>query len=429
MKNVVKHSAKIAVSSTLLAMAIAMSAQAQDTVLNKIEAVVNNGVVLTSDVLSETRSLKNQAKANQQTLPADDVLRARVLERLIDQEIRRQHAATLGINIDATAVNRAIDQIARNNNMNASQFRDALRQQGFDYDQFRKGIEQEVLMSRLVQREVERQIKVTEQEIDDFIDALVNDAEENKRYRVSHILIAISSSAAQSQFEAAETKAKSLVAKLRANADFAKLAAAESDGSRSLQGGDLGWRTLQEIPDFLSVALREMAVGDVSEPLRSPNGLHIVKLIDRESGGAGSQAETLARHIFLSGDDATHRQTLNSLRARLSAGESFAAIASEFSQDPNSANSGGELPWFTKGQLPAALEAKANALQPGELSEPFQTPFGWHIVEVMERRQREMTGSSMRQEAEGALRQQKIEQETTRWMRALRDESFVEIRS
>ncbi|MBX2835494.1 MAG: peptidylprolyl isomerase [Gammaproteobacteria bacterium] len=402
---------------------------AQDVVLNKIEAVVNEGVVLSSDVLAETANLRNQARASNQALPDDDVLRSRVLERLIDQEIRRQHAAALGITVDATSVNRAIEQIARNNNLNTSQFRDALRQQGFEYNQFRRNIEQEVLMSRLVQREVESQIKVTEQEIDDFIDALVNDAEENKRYRISHILIAISSSAAQSEYDAAETKANSIVGLLRAGADFAKTAAAESDGARALQGGDLGWRTLQEVPDFLAAALREMAVGDVSDPLRSQNGLHIVKLIDRESGGAASQLETLARHIFLSGDDPAHPQTLQNIKTRLAAGESFAALAAQFSQDPNSSNNGGELPWFTRGQLPGALEEAASTLQPGEISAPFQTPFGWHILEVMERRQREMTSASMRQQAEGSLRQQKIEQETTRWMRALRDESFVEIRS
>jgi peptidyl-prolyl cis-trans isomerase SurA len=398
----------------------------QDIVLDEIIAVVNNGVVLASDVRAEVSFLKEQASANRQALPADDLLQERVVERLIDIEIQRQHARDLGVSIDAASVNRAIDEIARNNNMDSLQFRKTLQHQGFDYDHFRDNIEQELLTQQLIKRDVESRIKVSAQEIDDFVDAMQNDVAEQQRYRILHILVAVPPTAPQTELDAARARARTVLEQLRNGDDFAQVAAAASDGARALQGGDLGWRSLQEVPDFLATALRTMAVGDISDPLQSPNGLHIVKLDEKRSGDQSVQAETLVRHIFIAGDSAETSATLQGLRRRLVSGESFAVLAAEFSEDPNSAPDGGELPWFVAGQMPAELEQAAEKLQAGELSEPFRTRFGWHLLEVLERRTSDVSAEALRQRAELALRQRKIEQETEHWIRQLRDESFIE---
>ncbi len=402
---------------------------AQDVVLDRIVAVVNEGVVLESDIATESAFLAAESRANGVQLPTPDVLRERIVERLIDQAIQRQQAARLGIAADAGSVNRALAQIARGNNMNTQQFRDALIQQGFDYNHFRKNIEQQIITERLVQREVQARVRVSEQEIDDFLRTSENNAAQQSRFRLQHILVAVPASANAQSIEAANEKADGILDSLRNGGDFATIAAAQSDGSRALQGGDLGWRQRQELPSFIQTALSTMDVNDVRGPLRSPNGLHIIKLAEKQLGDGPAQQETRIRHIFLAGTEATLEQRLISAKSRIENGEGFDTLAAEISEDPNSSNNGGELPWYTQGQLPEVLERTAASLAVGVISEPFQTQFGWHIVEVLERRERTLTSASARAEAEGALRQRKVEQEAERWIRQLRDESFVELRN
>jgi len=406
----------------------ATRADAADVVLDNIVAVVNEGVVLASELNTEVTFLKLQAQTNNQSLPSDDVFNKRVLERLINQEIQRQHASKVGIAIDASSVNQAIEQVANGNNMDTQQFRQTLVSQGFDYNHYRGSIEHELLLTRLVQRDVQSRIRISKQEVDDFVSAS-NKGEQQQRYRVQHILLAVAPSAPQADVNKIQARASTLLNQLRAGSDFAEAAAANSDGARALEGGDLGWRVLQELPDFLSTTLVNMSVGDISEPLRSQNGFHIVKLTQKSDQSQAVRAETLARHIFITGESADGQQKLAQVRARIVAGETFSAMAQEFSEDPNSASSGGELPWFSQGQMPEEIEVAAQRLEPGKVSEPFRTQYGWHLLEVMERRQRDSTSETVRAQAEQSLRQRKIEQETARWIRELRDESFVEIRN
>ncbi len=412
----------------LLSITLAPTVHAQDVVLDRIVAVVNEAVVLSSDIDSEMSFLRSQARANQQQLPSDQVLRERVVERLIDLEIQRQRAGELGVSVDASTVNRAIDQIAGNNNMDLPQFRETLRAQGFDFDQFRDNIEQSLITQQLIQRDVESRIRVSQQEIDDYIAALASDAREQQRYRVSHILIAVPPSAPKAQAEAARDKADSILQRLEAGEDFAALAAAESDGSQALEGGDLGYRNLQEVPGFLADALRTMQAGDIDGPLTSPNGLHVIRLEDIEAADASTRDQTLVRHIFLTGESPNRGTALARIRQRLQDGEEFAALAAEFSEDPNSADRGGELPWFTDGEMPQGLEEVARQTTIGELSEPFRTQFGWHLLEVLDRRTSEVDGPAQREQARAALQQRKIEQESERWIRQLRDETYIDMK-
>jgi len=417
------------IPSLLASLLITSVATADDVVLDRIVAVVNEGVVLESDVTVETAFVVSESRANGVGLPDGAVLRERILERLITQTIQRQEAARLGIVADASSVNRALAQIASSNNMNPQQFRDALIQQGFDYNHFRKSIEQQIITDRLLQREVQARVRVTEQEIDDFLNAEESKASQQGRYRLQHILVAVASSAGANAVEVANEKADKILAQIRNGADFATVAATESDGSRALQGGDLGWRKRQELPGFIDTALDTMSVDDVRGPLRSPNGLHIIKLVDQETGLGANEQETRIRHIFIAGNDATVATRLSEARSRIQGGEDFGKLAAELSEDPNSANSGGELPWFSRGQLPPALEQAANTGQIGTISQPFETQYGWHIIEVLERRERKRGSASARADADGVLRSRKVEQEAVRWLRQLRDESFVELRN
>ncbi len=415
--------------SLLATIAATSNAQAQDVVLDRIRAVVNEGVVLDSDIRSATEFFKQQARSNRQAVPPDDVLAERVLEQLIDQEIRRQHAADIGISIDAGSINRAIENIANSNNMDTLQFRETLEQQNFSYELFRDNLEQQLLTQRLIEREVQSRIRVSSQEIDDYVDAIKNDVAEQQRYRLQHILLATPPSATAEQLESATQRAEDVLAQLDSGVDFAELAAAVSDGARALQGGDLGWRALQELPEFLSVALRTMDVGDIEGPLRSNNGLHVIRLLDQQSDDQTKLNETLARHIFLAGDSPAIEQRLSTTRQQLQAGASFTELAAEISEDPNSANNSGELPWFSEDQMPPPLEEMADSLSINQISQPFRTQFGWHLIQVLDRRTRDIDDSMLRDQANAALRQSKAEQETERWSRQLRDESFVEIRS
>jgi len=216
---------------------------------------------------------------------------------------------------------------------------------------------------------------------------------------------------------------------LESGTDFAQVAAATSDGARALQGGDLGWRTLQELPEFLSSAVRTMESGELSGPIRSANGFHVVRLAESQRDDQTQIEENLVRHIFIAGDSTDIQRRLNSVRGQLRNGASFSALAAQISEDPNSADNGGELPWFSQGQMPKEIEDVAKQLSIQQLSQPFRTQFGWHLMQLLDRRTREVDDAALREQANGALRQSKIEQETQRWLRQLRDESFVEIRS
>lgn len=421
---------RIALAVALLMLHCLSSSWADDVVLDRIRAVVNEGIVLESELTASIAYYKREAANSRQALPQDErVLTQRILEQLIEREVLRQHARQLGVAIDPGSINRAVEQIAQTNNLDTLRFRQTLQQQGMDYDLFRRNIEDELLRQRLIEREVRSRIRVSSQEIDDFVDAAKNDADENLKYRIQHILIAVPSAADNNQLTQAQKKADDILSRLNRNEDFAELAIAESDGARALQGGDLGWRTLQELPEFIATEIRGMKPGDYSQALRSANGLHLVRLAELQSGGLTQQAETLARHIFIAGDGPTIEERLRDIRQQLIAGASFASLAAEHSEDPNSASSGGELPWFTQGQMPPAMEQIADSLAINGLSAPFRTQFGWHLMQVIDRRTRTIDDDALRVQAENALSQRKLEQEIQRWSRQLRDESYVEIRS
>lgn len=408
--------------------------QANDVILDEIIAVVNDGVILSSELAAKTRYLQTQAKASRQSLPSGEVLDNRVRETLINEEIQRQRAAELGIEVDEASLNQAIEQIAANNNLNTFEFREALRAEGFNYEHYRSGIRHELLLSRLIQREVEQGINISEQEIDDFISSASAPNAENLQYKLRHILIAEPSSSSASKLDQARERATAIITRLNNGESFTKLAAAESDGPRALNGGDLGWRKIKELPRFLHEPVLASSEGEISGPIQSADGFHIIRLDGSRVGDEERVIETRARHIYIStaadkpaADHEKAQATLQAANEQLGAGADFAKLAAELSEDPNSSSNGGELPWFTPGQMPKALERVAATLKPGQRSQPFQTQFGWHLLEVLERRDASVSEERKRRDAELGLRNRKLEQETDRWSRRLRSEAFVEI--
>ena len=408
------------------------AATAEDKLIDRIVAVVNNDVVLSSELDREILLLEKQAGQAGQRLPDRNVLMDRVLERLIRNKIQMQRAETLGISVDEETLNRALSSIARNNNMSLAGFRQALRSEGIDYQGFREGIREELTISRLRAREVDNKITVSQREIDSFLKRSEQNRQQQSSYRLQHILIGVPDGASSEQIATARNKIAEIAASLDTGADFGRLAATHSDGAKALDGGDIGWRTPDELPELFADAITPLSAGEISEPLRSPNGYHLLKVNDIRSSEAETATETRARHILIKDkpdtNSDTNRARLQDLRERIVGGESFAQVAKDFSEDSNSAVRGGELPWYRRGEMVPEFEQVVASLPIGAVSEPFRSDFGWHIAEPMERRQYNPSSENRRKEAEATLRKTRGDEEYDSWLRRLRSEAYVEIR-
>lgn len=418
-----------------LAMTLCMASgniKAQDVVLDEIAVIVNDGIVLSSDITRETQFLKQRAKASNQQLPEDLTNGEQIVERLIDREIQRQRARQAGIEIDAGSINRAIERVAAENNLSTFEFRELLQQQGFDFSYYRSSIAHELLLQRLVRTEVESSITISEKEIDDFLATQKNAEAQVIRYRLQHILVASPAGAPENQREQARQNARQVIRRFNDGESFATLAREVSDGPRAANGGDLGLREADELPDFIASVLPSLKRGDISEPLLSENGYHVVLMRDIEGDGFAEPSEDLLiRHIFVTSDpnDTSQeaRRVLLAARERIIAGEDFSEVAAELSQDPDSKDNGGELPWLSSGQMPQQMEETARELPQGRLSQPFRTQFGWHILEVLDRREGQNGNTRERVAASQVIRQQKFAREVDNWQRRLRDEAYVQV--
>ncbi|RMD78832.1 MAG: molecular chaperone SurA [Gammaproteobacteria bacterium] len=410
----------------------APAAQATPRLLDRVVAVVNDDVITLTELEGEVAKLKRQLAAQGTRLPPDEVLRRQVLERMVLTRLQLQRARELGLKVEDADLDRALRDIARRNGLSLEAFRRTLEAQGFDFAEFREDIRREILLARLHRREVGSKVQVSRAEVDRLL-AERQAHDEDTEYHLAHILVAVPDGASPEQAAAARRKAERILARLRQGADFRQLAIAESDGQQALEGGDLGWRRADELPSPFVEPVRRLAPGQVSGLIRSPSGFHIVKLLEkRHSGPRHVVTETRLRHILIRPDELTSdeeaRRRLEDLRRRILQGEDFAALARQHSQDKATAAAGGELGWVRPGQLDPAFEQAVAGLAPGELSRPFRTPFGWHLVQVEGRRQRDDTEEFLRQQARQGLRRRKEEAELEAWLRRLRDEAHVELR-
>ena len=402
--------------------------------LDRVVAIVNDGVVLDSDLEKQIRAVTARLREQKLELPAQNVLRQQVLERLVLQEIQMQHAGHAGVKVSDENVNQALEDVAKRNNMTLAQLPDAMAQQGIDYAAYREEIRKEITLQLLRQRDVLQHISITPREIDQFLDKQGKTPSAANEYNVSHILIAVGQEASPAQLDAAGKRAQEVYERAKGGEDFAKLALAYSNSQTALEGGALGWRKGSELPTFLTDIVARLKPGGVSEPLRTPTGYHIIKL--NEVRGATAQAvedQVHVRHILMKtnelADDATVRTKLMALRERILKGEDFAGLAQVNSEDPGSAVDGGDLGWSGPGTFAPEFEQALAPLKDNEISEPFKTQFGWHIAQMLGHRRIDNGDELRRRQAMEAIRASKADEETELWLRRMRDEAFVEYKS
>jgi len=422
-----------ALAALLLALPMSAPTQAARVEeLNAIVAVVNDDVIVNSELQREVAAVLPELRARGTPQPSDKVLNKQVLERLISKRLQSQRAAQLGIKVDDATLTQTMTSIASRNGLTLEELRATLEAGGMRFEDFREDTRRQMIDAQLQRQEVLSTITVTEPEIDRFLEKESGRLVERTEVRLQHILIAFPEGASSDQVQKAQAKAKGLVRQLRSGADFAKLAIANSDGQQALEGGDLGWFKLAEVPTLVAEPARTLGKGEVSEPLRSSGGFHIVKVSDLKGDEGGIVNQTHARHILirtsevLSDDDAKTR--LSQLRLRIVGGDDFATLARANSEDTGSALKGGDLGWVNPGDTVPDFEEAMNGLAPNEISQPFKSSFGWHIVQVLERRQADTTAEVMRQKAKDAIRQRKAREATELWLRRLRDEAYVEVR-
>lgn len=414
-----------------LALSAALPLHAEPILLDRIVAVVNDGVILQSEMERAMGISASQLRERGITAPPEGVLRTQVLDRLINTRVQTQKAQEGGIKIDDRELNEVLGNIAQQNNMSLAQFAEAVRKDGLDFLAVREQIRDEVLIARVRQQEVDARVVVTDQDIDLFLANAQNldDAE----YRLSAILVAVPEGATPEQRQTARAKAEALKQRLDQGEDFAQLAAAESDGQQALQGGDLDYRKGANLPSVFATVATKLQIGDVSEVLDSSAGYHLIKLTAKRGGGETLHVtETRAQHILLQpnairDEDATLTQ-VRELEKRLKAGEDFEKLAKEFSDDPGSKNSGGDLGFQPPGIFAPEFQIKIDQLKPGETSAPFHTQFGWHIARVNDRRSRDTSAETRRAKARSAIGSRKAAEEYDVWLRRLRDEAYVEMR-
>lgn len=399
--------------------------------LDRIIAVVDDDVILESELQQGVRMAQAEMRDRGITPPSDDSVRSQVLEHLIIMKLQTQRAKDAGIKIDDRELNDVMAKVAANNNMTVPQFIDSVKSEGLDASTLREQLRQEVLASRVRQKEVDTRIVVTDQDIDQFLAA--SGGGDTTEYHLAHILVAIPDGATPEIREKARAKADGLLKKLHDGADFAQLAVSNSDGQQNLQGGDLGWRKGSSLPTAFASVVPKLQPGGISDVIEASNGYNIIKLMDkRETGDRETVNETRVRHILLApntlrNEDATRAQAFE-LHDRLVRGDDFTALAKKYSDDPGSKNSGGELGWQPPGVYAPEFQTEIDSLKIGELSKPFHTQFGWHIAEVEERRTRDVTEEARRARARQAIMQRKDAEEYDAWLRRLREEAYVEYR-
>ncbi|WP_018168119.1 peptidylprolyl isomerase [Thioalkalivibrio sp. ALMg9] len=403
-----------------------------DRFTDRILAVVGDDVI-TQRELVERMNLIAQQMVERGTRPPDqDTLARQVMERLIVERVQLQEAERVGINIDEMTLNRAMENIARENRMTLPQLRQALMQDGVDFNAFREQIRHELTVNQLQRRQVDQRIRVSDPEIADLIASESGAIDRGVRYRIAQIMVPLPQGADASQIAEAREKAEALRQRVREGEDFATVAISESQGPQALEGGDLGWRSAGEIPGMFAREAVLMRTGEISEVLRSPGGFHIMKLLDREGGDQTRVQQTRVRHILISPDqvrsDEDARRQAQSLYNRIREGASFEDLARANSDDPGSAAQGGALGWVSPGELVPGFEEAMDALEPGVVSEPVESQFGWHIIEVLERREVDTSREQIRARAREILQNRKREEELELWLRRLRDEAYVEYR-
>jgi len=400
--------------------------------IDSIAAVVNDDVITRYELDERVREVVSQLKKQDTPLPGADVLLKQILERMIIDMLQQQYANENGVRVDDTQLNLAITRIAQQNNFpSLAEFRAKLEADGVDYKKFREEIRSEIISTRLREREVESKLVISDAEVDDYLANKARIGSAGEEFHIAHILVLVPEQASADKIQAARERAEQALDKLKGGADFAQVAAGTSDAKDALNGGDLGWRSSDSIPPLFMNELQNMKPGQISALLRSPSGFHILKLVDKRSSNAPVViTQTHARHILIKTSEIMPaeeaKKRIMEIKQRIDAGADFAEQAKRYSQD-GSAQQGGDLDWLSPGQTVPEFEAEMNKLKPGQMG-VVQTQFGWHLIQVLERRNTDVSEQQKRQQARIAIGNFKSDEQFQDWLRQLRDRAFIEYR-
>jgi peptidyl-prolyl cis-trans isomerase SurA len=405
--------------------------------IDRIVAVVNDEVVTANELRTRARMAEVQLRRQKIQPPAADVLERQVLERMIVDRAQLQLARETGVRVDDATVNATLGRIAESNGLSVQVLRQRLEADGISFTQFRDDIRQDIILNRLREREVDSRVQISDSELENFIAAQAGVTADSEEINVAQILLRVPENSPSDRIEATRNRADELLAQLKSGVDFARIAASFSNASEALQGGELGWRNADRLPTLFIDAVKGLKPGDITSVIRSPNGFHILKVLGRRSGvdsklALGPVQQTHARHILLRVSDLTPepevKRRLDEMKQRVDAGQiEFGTLARLHSLDP-SGSRGGDLGWLYPGDTVPEFEKSMNALKINEVSAPVQSPFGWHLIQVLERRTEQASSERARLQARQALRDRKADEAYQDWMRQLRDKTYVEYR-
>ena len=425
---------KFLLSTALSAMvlSISLAATAQIQLLDKVIAIVDDDVVLQSELDLRMTAVYGQIQQSGTQPPPQEILLQQVLNRLISERLQLNMAYSAGVRIGDEELNLALARIAAGNKITMEQYVEQIHAQGQTIANVREEIRNEMTLMRVQQGKVMRRIRISEQELDNFLNSEEGRFLTSPDVNVGQILLTVPSSLSSAETDQVLDRANDLRVQAVAGTDFRQLAIANSADQSALQGGDLGWRKMAQLPGVFIEAVEKMSPGEVSQPIRSGAGYHLLKLYETRGGGEQLIEQHFARHILIKPnqirDQATTIEQLSGLRERTIAGEDFADLAKEFSEDPGSGLKGGELGWSTPGMFVPEFEETMGTIAVGEISLPFSSQFGWHILQVTERRKQDFSDNILRNRAENMLRQRKYEEELQVWLQEIRDEAFIEIK-
>ena len=423
-------SLKCLVGALLLVLSAAANSVQKD--LDYIVAIVDDDVVLATELVNRLTSVRKQMQAANMKLPPDDVLFNQMLERLIMEDIQLQMGQRAGVRIDDETLTNALEGIAQQNKMTLDEFTKALERDGLPYNEFREDVRRELIIQRVQRNRVNSRIYISDEEIDAFLASPLGKRTLSDEYRVGHILIAVDNDAQPATVAKAEAEANSIYDQLKAGADFRQMAIAHSSDSRALEGGDLGWRKAGELPSLFAEQVFALEVGQTAVPIRSGSGFHIVQLLEKRGAGTEIVEQSLVRHILVKPSEirseADTKALIEDIHRRLVAGEDFGALARLYSEDPSSALAGGDLGWAEPEKFTQEFADVMRETPTGKLSEPFHSKFGWHVLQIMDRRQHDMSEDARRNLAIRVLHNRRYEEELQEWLKEIRDEAYVEIR-
>ena len=400
--------------------------------IDRVIAVVDSGVIMESQLNSRVEEILLRLKNDKAELPPLNLLEEQVLDRLIIEEIQLQLAERAGIKISDSELNQTLSRVSAQNNLSLDDFRIKLEEEGSSYRSFRDTIRKELIIQRVQRGKVGAKVDISEQEIENFINSEEGKSQLAEQYNVQHILLSVKSGLTEGEIAEIENNANLLLERLGNGESFEKLAASYSSGQNALEGGFLGWRTSTELPSLFAKVVTDLKVGSVAQPIRSGAGFHILKLSDKRGNTVKFLDQTLARHILVQPSEIrTENQAeelINDIYRRLSDGEDFKQLARQFSEDPGSKMDGGELGWSNPGEYDPVFEMTLNATEIGNLSEPVKSSFGWHVIEVMDRRNEDVSQEEQKNRAYQIIFQRKFEQELQSTLIELRAEAYVDIK-